>query len=169
MQKGRVLICDEKDIPFDSTETYVEPHTVEADFVSGLITSIENKCNAINALFDSIQGDLFEISEIHFDDNGREIADTLKKVFKKSQEDYYFKIHEICSEDIENAWMHNSALGLLYHLQDGTSQTLVIPKIRKNYEEIVKNEDLTKEAKQLECEKYIAFIRNQFGLSEDFR
>lgn len=165
------LIDKAKDTVLEIEDVFIDKVKEDADAVGSLVKSIENKCQMIDKIFESIGYDLFELSEIHIDDNGRDIADSLQKKFKKVHDDYYWQVHEeVCDSKDEHSWMKSSFLYMLRLLSDDEDkQTLTIPKLREHYENITRGEDLTKDEKETEFNKWIDFLRKDFNLDEAWK
>lgn len=172
--RGSLMVWkhNEKDKPIDfpliDIPVFVE-HTIGAEIectVTKDIYEVQNKIFAISALFESIIADLDNISQDHFDDNGKELAGAVKDKFQKLFDDFEEKVNETSGD-----WMQESLSGVLYRLIRDHHQTLVIPEFRRMYFEKIAQFDnnLTNGQKEAELEEWLASVRKQFNLSEKWR
>lgn len=138
--------------------------TDETDEVAERVIRIKNFLYLIDLLFVDMRSDLLLISEEHFDGNGKELAQGLEKEIGK--------LHDMVTEGIEptSEWQHNTPYSTLCLLASNESQHLVIPEMRKMYEELSKDDKhLSANAKKEELESWVKAIKEQYGLGENFK
>ena len=138
--------------------------TDETEQVAEKVIKIKNYLYLFELIFNEIKGDLFMISEEHLDDNGQELAKGLAGEFQKLQ--------DIIEGGISptNEWEHSTPFTTLCLLANDKSQHLVIPAMRKMYDDLSKDDThLTASEKETEFKGWIQAMRKQYGLTEYFK
>lgn len=169
--EGQICIYQNGGLPIETVETFIEATDEDTtDAIASSVNSIKNKCQAIDALMESVVADLGCIELEHFDDNGKELTSVLKNRFQKIQSDFYWKVFERESEaSDDNSWMANSYIYMLSLLENDGHQCLVVPELRKTYKAIADGDNLSKDEKEQEFQEWLEYIRKDFGLSEDWK
>ena len=151
--------------PVFDLETHIEHFYTgenEPDEATKLIYSAQNKLHAISALFQSAMADLEQLSDVHFDDNGKELAWGVVRKLEKLVDDFEEKVFEPCGD-----WTVESLSGVLYKLTRDGHQVMVLPEFRRSYlEDISRGNEM---ASQEELDSWINRVRYQFKLSENWK
>lgn len=126
--------------------------------VNETVQRITNAMLSLETVFDAIQGDLGYLELICKDDNAKELVMNVKSRIAK--------IADNCTNAIFEAdgdWQNYSLRGVIDLLVTDSKETLLIPNIRKNFQEIV-GDDFTEEMFQ----EHLVHVRQQFNLGKDF-
>lgn len=129
------------------------------DSVAESAQEITNLCYFIESLCERIHVNLMGITLTAKDDNTREIAQAVGDKFKALYNEFLWSLTESGSD-----WEGYSLSGVPNYFAKDGKQTLLIPHLREEFQSVVEK-DFTEEMFQ----EHLAHIRNQFGLSEQFK
>jgi hypothetical protein len=129
------------------------------DEMSDAIRTAWNCLQLIQALGNALETELGQIELNHTDDNVRELAQKLKLLHSQAMEKYVDAM-----DGDSGDWETERPLYLLTYgeTEDG-HQTLIIPQLRRKIQSI-----LGDEYTEQEFTDYLAHVREQFNLSEEF-
>jgi hypothetical protein len=125
------------------------------------VVKIEHALALMDSLGDVIDTQLGLLELHHPDDSAKEVASVVRRRFRKMHEKFIESLTEPESRD----WMARSLFSLVrLSVDENGKARLLLPAIRAQALEII--DDRSPED---ETEQWIAYSREQFGLSEDFR